>query len=254
MKKEIHNIIRKINMLSIINKCSVGLLFVYCIGCSKGEEAIEPLRFTTVGLNAVTVDSFRFAVTDNGTLLTDSLITPVGNRSMVVKYKETVRRYRVTDLYSNSLLLDTLINYKPGSLNAITFFQPTAGSKLVWVGPPANEPAPEAGKIKLSVVYASPFTTAKYDEIKVVVENSQSGNSGTDYVAKDSFLLKRGEFSRFFTGGLDRKPRLRLYTTDASRAALATLNPASFSEANSDFSIFYININSTTSAALTKFY
>lgn len=242
-------------MATTISKCSMALLFIYCLGCSKGEQAIEEDRFTTVGLNAVTIDSLRLLVTDNGTQLTDSLVTPVGSKSMMVKYKEANRRYRVTDLYSNTLLLDTLITYKTGALNAITFFQPVAGSKLVWIGPPVNEPAPAEGKIKLSIVYASPFTTAAYDEIKVVVDNSKSGQSGNDYVAVDSFHLKRGEFSRFFIGGSSRKPRLRLYAADGTGVALATLNPGSFSDANAEgFSIYYLNMYSATSAVATKLF
>ena len=240
--------------LQRIAHSGIGLLLMYSLGCSKSEQAIEQMRFTQVGLNAVTIDSMRLIVTDNGELLTDSLLTPVGNKTLMVQYREPVRRYQVTDMYSNALVLDTMISYKAVSLNAVTFFQPVTGGKLVWVGPPVNEPAPESGKIKLSIVYASPFTTATYDEIKVVVENSKSGTSGSDYAASDSFLIKRGAFSRFFMGGNNRKPQLRLFTADAKRTELTTIVPGSFARANTDFSIYYINLNTITSAVVTKLY
>ncbi|OQP56594.1 hypothetical protein A4R26_05395 [Niastella populi] len=212
------------------------------------------MSYTTVALNAVTIDSLRLIVSDNGTVLTDTLYTPQGYQLLQVKYTEPRRRYRVTDMYSNSLLLDTVVSYKTVSLNAVTFFQPMAGGKLVWIGPPVNEPAPAEGKIKLSVVYASPFTTSAYDEIKVVVENSKTGNSANDYEATDSFYLKRGDFSPFFSGGGTRKPRLRLYANDGSDILLGTINPAALSEANADYSIYYISFNSATSASVTKLY
>lgn len=245
---------RKYFRLQTIGRYSMGLLFICNMSCSKNEQAIEQMRSTQVGLNAVTIDSMRLIVTDNGELLTDSLLTPVGNTTLTVQYQEPERRYQVTDMYSNTLVLDTMISYKAVSINAVTFFQSATGGKLVWVGPPVNEPAPEAGKIKLSVVYASPFTTATYDEIKVVVENSKSGTSGTDYAATDSFLIKRGEFSRYFTGGNTRKPQLKLYSADAKRTALASTGTSPFASANTDFSIYYINLNSITSAVVTKLY
>jgi hypothetical protein len=253
MKKEIQNT-RKIGVMRFSGIYLIGLSLIYCLGCSKGEQAIDQLRHTVISLNAFTIDSMRLQVSDNDLQLTDSLITPIASKNMRVQYKESARRYRVTDLYTKSLLLDTVVTYKSVTLNAISFFQPAAGAKLIWIGPPVNEPAPPDDRIKLSIVYASPFTATTYDQIKVVIENSKSGNLGTDYVATDSFQLKRGEFSRFFIGGRDRKPRLKLYTTAASGAILATLNPGSFSTANNDFSTYYIDVNSTTSATAHKLY
>jgi hypothetical protein len=253
LKNEIQNT-KKIGMTKSAGIYLIALSLIYCLGCSKGEQAIDDLRYTFISLNAFTIDSMRLQVSDNDVQLTDSLITPIASKEMKVKYKESGRRYRVTDLYTKSLLLDTVVTYKSVAMNAITFFQPAAGGKLVWIGPPVNEPAPPSERIKLSIVYASQFTASTYDQIKVVVENSKSGSLGTDYVATDSFQLKRGEFSRFFIGGRDKKPRLKLYTTAANGAMLATLNSASFSTANNDFSTYYIDINSTTSATAYKLY
>lgn len=208
----------------------IGLLVA---GCSKNEQAIEQWSFTSLELKAITLDVLRLQVVTDETTLTDSLITP-GSKTLPVQYYNPSHRFLVTDLYSNMLLLDTVIDYKPGPNNSITFFQPVNGGKLVWVGPPVNEPLPPAGSIKISIVYAH----AKLpDEVKVVVENSKNG--GTDYIPTDSFQLKKGAFSPYFIGGNIRKPKLSFYKTTGNKEKVATAN--SFSFANSDYSIFLFN-------------
>jgi hypothetical protein len=251
MKNIIHNIIRMIGKSKVVYTCSIALLFMCCLGCSKSEEAISQERFTLLGLNAITVDSLRLSVTDNGHLLTDSLMTPEGKFETTVKYKEPSRSYKVIDMYSNTVLFDSTISYKKMFDNAVTFFQPVSGGNLILINPPANEQAPANDSFKLSVVYSAPSTAAVYDELKVVIETSITG--GPQYAASDSFLLKRGEFSRFFTGSKKRMPVLKLYSTDASRVQLGATNTGTFSQAG-DISIYYLSLRSSTSSGATKLY
>jgi hypothetical protein len=165
------------------------------------------------------------------------LYTP-GNKAVQVTYFNPTQRFKVTDLFSKTLLLDTLVEYKPGAVNAITFFQSVPGGKLVRIGPPANEPLPPAGKIKISLVYG---VLEMPDLVKVVVEDSDNGSSA--YSATDSFQLKRGEFSPYFIGKVinNRKPQLKFYTADARRKLIAQVQPSAFNSTNADFSIYSFN-------------
>jgi hypothetical protein len=220
-----------------IKLVSAALFVLIVGGCSKNEKAIEQSSYTSLQLRAITVDALMLQVMANETVLTDSFYTP-GNKAVQVTYLNPTHRFRATDLFSKTLLLDTLIDYKPGAVNAITFFQSVSGGKLVRIGPPANEPLPPAGKIKISVVYGIPDMP---DLTKVVVEDSDNGTSA--YSATDSFQLKKGEFSPYFIGNLkgNRKPQLKFYTADARRKLVAQVQPSAFNSTNADFSIYSFN-------------
>lgn len=218
------------------------ILALTIAGCSKNEQAIEQWNFTSLQLKALTVDPLMLRVTANDILLTDSLYTP-GDKAVQVQYYNPTHRFKVTDLYSKTLLLDTVVDYKSGAVNAITFFQALSGGKLVRIGPPANEPLPPSGQIKISIVYGIQELP---DQTKVVVEDSEDGTS--NYKATDSFVLKKGEFSPYFIGKMlkDRKPQLKFYTTDANRKLIAQVQPSSFNNTNVDFTIYsFRSIEST---------
>lgn len=251
MKKGIQNTIKTVRMFKVICSYSLILLAVYCAACSKSGEAIEQERFTLLTLNAITVDSLRLSVIDNGVLLTDSLMTPQGKVEMNRKYQDPARGYKVTDLYSNTVLFDSTINYQNLFNNSVTFFQPVSGGKLIQVRPPANAPLPHKDSIKISVVYSHPSTDAIYDQVKVVVDQSKDG--GPTYVSRDSFLLKRGEFSPFFAGTKLRNPVFKFYTNDARRAQVSIAVNGTFSLAG-DISIYYLNLKNDASASGAKLY
>ena len=221
--------------------CAVWLVMVIA-GCTKNEKAIEQYSFTSLQLKAITVDALMLQVKADENLLTDSFYTP-GNKAVMVQYLNPTHRFRVTDLFSKTLLLDTLVDYKPGSINALTFFQTVSGGKLVRIGPPANEPLPTGGKIKISVIYSHEIMP---DVAKVVVEDSETG--GTLYSATDSFLLKKGEFSPYFIGKMlgGKRPQLKLYTADASRKLIATMDRSTFNDPNSDFTIYMLTVAGQT--------
>ena len=231
-----------------------GWLVMITAGCSKNEKAIEQWTYTSLQLKAITVDPLMLSVSANDKVLTDSFYTP-GNKALYVQYFDPVQRFKVTDLFSQSLLLDTIVNYKPGSVYSITLFQAVSGGKLVRIGPPANEPLPTGGKIKISVIYSLDIMP---DVAKVVVEDSKTG--GSLYSATDSFLLRKGEFSPYFTGKLlgDRKPVVKFYTADASRKLVADMDPSTFHNANSDFTIYTLTwagaVNGVISLGQEKLY
>lgn len=235
---------------SILKLPYAALFIVTMAGCAKNEQAIEQPNFTNVELKAITVDSLMLKVEADENLLTNSMLTP-GNKTVPVKYLNPAHRFRVTDMYSNTPMLDTVIDYKPGIINSITFFQQGTGGKLVWVGPPVNEPLAPAGKMKISVVYARPHLP---NELKLVIENSKSGSLNTDYEPTDSFLLKKGEFSRYFTAWQNKKPHIKVFTADALRQPVTVVDAAEFTLSNPDFSIYYFENASPGSATMTKLY
>jgi hypothetical protein len=223
-----------------VSKLSFAVLLVFAMAaCSKNEKAIEQSIFTSLQLKAITVDALMLQVKADENVLTDSFYTP-GNKALPVTYINPTKRFRVTDLFSKTLLLDTLVDYKPGGINALTFFQAVSGGKLVRIGPPANEPLPTGGKIKLSVVHGIEELP---DVVKVVVEDSDAG--GSVYSATDSFPLKKGEFSPYFTGKMinNRKPQLKFYTADASRKLVAKSDPSILYDTNVDFTIYSLKVD-----------
>src|SRR5690349_12566501 len=111
----------KKGIFKIIYLYSVLLLVIYSAACSKSGDAVEGTKFTLLTLNAITVDSMRLSVTENGQLLTDSLMSPGGKWEMNVKYNDANRQYKVTDMYSNTVLYDSTIHYQKVFNNSVTF-------------------------------------------------------------------------------------------------------------------------------------
>ena len=110
-----------------VSKLSFAVFLVFAMAaCSKNEKAIEQPTFTSLQLKAITADALMLQVKADENVLTDSFYAP-GNKAVPVTYINPTKRFRVTDLYSKTLLLDTLVNYKPGGVNALTFFQAVSG-------------------------------------------------------------------------------------------------------------------------------
>jgi len=221
------------------------LLILFLAGaCSKKGEPVVQSKFTNLSLRAITVDPFTLkVVADENTTLTASLAAPGGTSNITVEYYDPEHRFRVYNIFGNELLLDTIVRYKPGFVNGITFFQPAAGAKLLWIGPPPNEPLAKEGYLKLSIVYnLNPLP----DSVRVVVENSIT-SGGQNYAPTDSFTLKKGEFSRYFEGRSgDRKANVRFYSTTLPRRVLAEATSLHYS-ANPDFSVYLLGSTSNAS-------
>jgi hypothetical protein len=229
----------------------MALFILLGASCSKNEQPVEEMKYTTVEIKAITADPMLLSVIANETLLTDTLTTPDGTQRVPVKYINPTHRFLLTDRYTNTLVADTLIDYQPGENNIITFFQPYSGARLVRVGPPTNEPLPDARKKKISIVYSLPYPVMP-DEVKVYVDNSKSGSSGSDYQPSDSFMLKRGVFSPYFWSWDNRKPKLRIYDTNGK--LIVQVDNSRFAEAVADFSIFSFSGINAGYASLTKLY
>jgi hypothetical protein len=228
----------------MINRSFTVLLILFLAGaCSQKGELVVQAKFTTLSLRAITSDPFTLKiVADENTILTESLAAPGGTSNVTVEYYDAEHRFQVYNIFGNGLLLDTVVRYKPGFVNGITFFQPTAGAKLLWVGPPQNEALAKEGYLKLSVIYNfSPLP----DSLRVVVENSING--GQAYTPTDSFTLKKGEFSRYFEGRSgERKAHVKFYSATPPRSLLAEAADLHYS-ANPDFSVYLLGSASNAS-------
>src|ERR1044072_8721748 len=95
------------------------LLLAIMAGCSKNEKVIEESSFTSLTLKAITVDALMLSVQANDKVLTDSFFTP-GSKGVQVQYTDPVQRFKITDLFSQTLLFDTIVTYKPGIANSLT--------------------------------------------------------------------------------------------------------------------------------------
>lgn len=211
-------------------------------GCSESGDPIVAARNTIVELRTISVDQFRLKVVEDGTVLTDSLTAPDGVISIPVKYFENEHRYQVYNVFENILLIDTIVTYKPGLQNGVTFFQAVAEGKLQWVGPPENEALAPEGYTKISIIYTYP---AMPDEVEVVVQNSVDG--GTSYATTDTFILQKGTFSPYFQiRNSTSRARITMYINDGTRQKVAELG--SIVNANADFSVFLFRSSSNSSA------
>ncbi len=129
----------------MINRTFTALLVLFLSGaCSKKGEPVVQAKFTNLSLRAITNDPFTLKiVADENTILTESLAAPGGTSNVTVEYYKAEHRFQVYNIFGNELLLDTIVRYKPGFVNGITFFSQLQEPKLVWVGPPQNEPLPK---------------------------------------------------------------------------------------------------------------
>ncbi len=227
----------KQHLLRYIALMGVALTSMLPSGCSKNEQPVEEPAFSGLYIKAILADTLRLRVINDGRELTNTLFSPGNRVSVPVTFYDPRHRIQVYNFYGNALLLDTLITYKPTAAFYLSFFQRNTGEKLQWIGPPVNEPLPEPGFLKVSVIYTAAQLPSS---VKVVVENAATADVNATYVPTDSFLLNKGAFSRYFTGRNLRsyKPRLRMYTADAERKLIATAAPAEFRTTNFDFSTF----------------
>lgn len=231
---------------------SIVAIVLLLSSCSKNGEPIEQMKHTNLQIRALTVDTLLLKVELDDEIVINRTTAPSISAISNIKYTDPAHRFRITNLYDNRVLLDTTIMYRGTTVTPVNLVQTGANARMVLVGPAANEPPPPAGKIKMSVVYVATMP----DEVKVVAENSQSGASDLDYVATDSFLLKKGEFSPYVQGwdANRRKPKLKVYTSDAQRVLLAEFKAGLFYEAQSGISIYSLERITTNFNGATKLY
>jgi hypothetical protein len=215
----------------------VLMLLLVMAGCAKSLRTLDDVSFTTLEIRAHVHDAMGLKVTADDSILVKFFETPTINAAGVdFRYTKLVHRFRVYDVFTNQLKLDTLIALKARNKNVLTFFQPAPAGKLEWIGPPpVSEPLPHKDSAKMSIIYTLPDFP---DVVKVVVENSV-GNT-TVYKATDSFTIERGKFSRYFSckNSYTGRLQLKLYTANAQRTPVATVLREEFIGLSSDFYVY----------------
>jgi hypothetical protein len=212
---------------------------LYVAGCSRNERSITEAMFTNLEVKTFSIDTLQLKVQANETILTDSLFAPDGSKVIPVQFFDPKQRIRFYDLYNNRVWLDTTIDYKPGFVNSLTFFQPAPGENFVWIGPPVNESLAPKDYLKMSVIYTD---AALPDVVKIVISNKIT----TSYIPTDSFELRKGAFSRYFQARntSDKRPRIDVYTADGLRKLKAQADEQSFpSTINPDYNIYLLRKN-----------
>lgn len=215
-------------------------------GCYR-ESPVAEKKFTSMAFSAFTVDPYRFRVDLTDEMVTDSLITPEGQVSKTVFFNDYNQRIRVYNTSDQKLLIDTPYTLRVGRVNAFTIYQLEPGTTPFYLAPSPDEPAAAPGKGKLKLICNGEGLD---DSIRVVVEiQTRSGMK-----PRDTAVLKKGDFSRYFVvdNSLDTKVYFYKYpgnspTAFASRSFLS-------SEFNTDFTIFRLLYQGTTSLIGNKLY
>ncbi len=226
-----------------MQKYILVIVFLYLTGCSRNERSIVESRFTQLSFKTFSTDALQLKVLANEATLTDSLFAPDGTKAVNVEYNDPAHHIQLVDVLSGRVYLDTVINYKPGFTNTITFFQPSAAANFELIGPPAGEQLPSSDSAKGSIRYSHP---ALPDSLKVVVMNARE--PALNYINTDSFILKKDEFSRYFFAynKTTKKVQLKFYSTDAKRKTMAYAEVGNFADIKSgDFNIYLFRKSGT---------
>ena len=214
-------------------------------GCSDKDNPVIEKKFTTMELNAYTVDPYRFRVSLYDAVVTDSLVTPEAKLTKTVLFDDYHQRIRVYNTSDETLLIDTPYTVTIGKTNVFTIYQTATSTPPFYLAPPPGEPVAAPGNTKLSIIYSGADLP---DSAKVVVE-LQNGSSGTPL---DSFMLKKDMFSKYFEIPANRNSSVKMYETPnrvlrGQRQFVPTmLNP--------DFAIYRLKIASGTSLIGDKLY
>lgn len=212
-----------------------GVLLLLC-GCAKDGNPVEESKETILYFQAFSADTMRLGIKMNNEIVfNDFYIPTLTARALSIKYYgDNQRKITIYNTGENRVMFDTVLSLKPTPEN-ITLYQQASGQPFVYIAPPVNESFPPDGYGKISVNYTLP---ALPERVEVVVQNSIAG--GPDYDSTDSFILGKGEFSRYFLGRTNqaRKPQLLLYSTEPGRKLLAKIETGEYSDMNLLFTIY----------------
>lgn len=117
-----------------------SFLYFFLAHCSdKGEAIVEP-RLATYKFTTYTVDTFRFKITLNDEVLTDSLLSPIGSQKLIVKFIDSSRKLKIFNAKNNQLIIDSTIILKIGQ-STISLVQFTSEQRP-FIPTSPNEPPP----------------------------------------------------------------------------------------------------------------
>lgn len=180
--------------------CSVVVMVT---GCSKKGDAIEEPFTGRYKFTAFTIDSFRFKITVNNELVTDSLKSGREvTKDFYFAANDTLARLKVYNSVTGQLYVDSTIVFSIGS-HIIPIVQLSSGiNPSVPVAPDEDAPLPGNSKIRFQYVRPQPIATLPpntllfYDSIKCIIRKNVSGPGGG--VTYDTIVLRQNEISKFY--------------------------------------------------------
>lgn len=223
---------------------AIGLICGLClvIGCSDKESPIVEKKFTSIQLNAFTVNTYRFRVNlNNDVTVTDSLMTPVGQVAKEILFDEYSQRIKVYNTSDETLLIDTPYTLQVAKINAFTIYQTEAGSRPFYLAPSPAEPGAKTGNVKVSFI---PTGEELSDSVKVVLEIQNK--------RLDSTRVKKDNFSKYFEFDVLKDVKIRFYKIPGNvDLGEQVYYGKTFSEG---FSILRLLYNGSPSLVSTKLY
>lgn len=184
----------------------VGLFYLLAVmvtGCSKKGDAITEPFTGRYKFTAFTIDSFRFKITVNEELVTDSLKSGrEATKDFYFTANDTLARLKVYNSVTGQLYVDSTFVFSIGS-HIIPIVQLSSGiNPGVPVAPDEEAPMPGNSKIRFQYVRPQPVATLPpntllfYDSIKCIIRKNVSGPGGG--VTYDTIVLKQNEISKFY--------------------------------------------------------
>lgn len=203
-------------------------------------------KFTSLSLNAFTVDPYRFRVSLDNEIVTDSLWTPEGQISKEIFFNDYHQRIRVYNTSDETLLIDTPYTLSVGKVNAFTIYQTQAGAPPFCLVPSPSEPMPATGNTKLSIICSGAQLS---DSVRVIVETQTSGGGSKP---RDTAVVKKDNLSRYFEVAANKNITVYIYRMPGNEP----LGNKIFSgnDLNADFSIYRLTYNGTSSLVARKLY
>lgn len=187
-------------MNKLVGAGAIVISIVLSLMCctKKGDMIVEPY-ITTYKFTAYTIDSFRFKITLDDKLITDSLRSGSEVTSDFTFVNNTQARLKVYNTNNNGLLIDTLLSLKTGAY-IISIVQLVSGQNPGIPSVP-NEVDPMAGNCKVRFLYVPPQPRAGlapgflpfHDSLKCIIKKTVAG-----VVSYDTVVLSQFESTSFY--------------------------------------------------------
>ncbi len=181
--------------------CAIILMVFSFVSCSKkGDAVVEPF-IAKYKFTAYTIDSFRFKITVNDVVISDSLKTGSDVTKDLIFTTDKMAKLKVFNANTNQLYTDTTIALKLGSY-IISIVQLSSGQNPAIPQAPAEAaPLPGNSKIRFQYVKPQPIPALAangylpfFDSIKCVVKKSFNGSGLTT----DTVILSQYETTEFY--------------------------------------------------------
>lgn len=233
---------KKTNIL-ILSLLTILTINVF-IGCKKAEP-INQANLAAYKFTTYTIDTFQLKIVFNGSVLTDTLYTPVGVANFSIPFIDTVGTLQVVDAITGQQYIDTILALRPGS-TTISIVQFASGDDLILPSIP-NEPAPAPGNYKVRFQYTQPSPGVPFvDSIQCVIRLSGA--------PVDTVVLSQFETTRFYEAALGANYSMKIFDAYTGLQLDANTNNLNSNNGFTDFNTAIIYASSPTNYLLKRIY